>query len=476
MKFLFLFWRFFLGSFAFEITKTCPDLDLGTECDASCRFEFIQCRENCADAICENECVATYTACSAGCPCYSNCPDGCENCEHPICYCKSPQIDNPNYQRCVKDARDEFDECVEDCSAAQTCFESCFEFFQNATDKCPCMSACPNGCPCDGQPGYHCEPFITHICQRTTENWSTFPSYVISADGQFKEDRFYFQPETDKQNYLETTLHASLNGIIYLFGGKSNRKKIAKIDGCTIEELPVVLTYNYDHHSSIVTVPTNPNEIMLCAGRDQISGPYTVCEDFDGERTVVSPFTLNSEHDTGCMALYQNLYPIIIGGGPNSHPLSDKVEMLGLSGWHYEANHPRALRSMACIAFEDGTLTIGGDLTVDNIQDRNFINDVYHFVNGVWKFAGKLQQPIGMPSVIAFDDYFISFSGFHSNFTGEYPVERANWNGTHVTSTTILTTHEYECHKPILFESAPDVCSDSCDDLCQDFCFPTVEL
>ena len=55
---------------------------------------------------------------------------------------------------------------------------------------------------------------------------------------------------------------------------------------------------------------------------------------------------------------------------------------------------------MACIAVADGTLTIGGDLTVDYIQDRNFINDVYRYINDDWNFAGKLQQVISRKSFI----------------------------------------------------------------------------
>ena len=47
-------------------------------------------------------------------------------------------------------------------------------------------------------------------------------------------------------------------------------------------------------------------------------------------------------------------------------------------------------------------------------------------------------------------------------------AERAQWNGTFVTSSEIITTDSEDCDYPIVFESAPDACSQSCDQ----FCFP----
>ena len=87
------------------------------------------------------------------------------------------------------------------------------------------------------------------------------------------------------------------------------------------------LPKKYDHHSTAVTVPTSPNEVLLCGGYET-GTKFDTCDTFDGEKSTASPFQLNSEHDTGCMALYQNS-PIMIGGGTNAYPLSNKVELLG---------------------------------------------------------------------------------------------------------------------------------------------------
>jgi hypothetical protein len=70
---------------------------------------------------------------------------------------------------------------------------------------------------------------------------------------------------------------------------------------------------------------------------------------------------------------------------------------------------------------------------------------------------------VGAPSLLFYDNYILSFSGYM-----EHAVERANWNGTHVTSSEILNEHESDCQYPVIFETFPDACSDSCEN----YCFP----
>merc|ERR1719197_807440 len=65
--------------------RTCPDVELGEECEDQCYLVFLECVENCESNECISECNRSVTECEADCPCQTNCPDGCTGCSHPIC-------------------------------------------------------------------------------------------------------------------------------------------------------------------------------------------------------------------------------------------------------------------------------------------------------------------------------------------------------------------------------------------------------
>ncbi|CAG5110136.1 Oidioi.mRNA.OKI2018_I69.chr2.g4568.t1.cds [Oikopleura dioica] len=432
-------------------TRSCPDQELGDQCDAQCRLIFIECRGNCADSVCESVCLHEYSECNDSCPCFHDCPDGCDGCKHPLCFCKNPELDNPIYKQCIEEAAARQKKCVTTCYANNACFERCNDDFFIDSARCPCMSECPTGCPCDG--GYKCQPFITSICQR----YSYKHSYIISADGSFKDNRYYSTPDVDGFS-LEGVRNGYLNGEIFFFGGNNSPRQITKLNECSIELISITLLNDFEIDGMLVTVPTMPNEILLCSG----SAPYTKCEDFNGQITRNNPYVMNFQHDCGCMALDNNMPTAIAGRDTETGDVHSKIEILGLSGWQYGKNHPIAARCMGCVSLGNGILTLGGNKITDG--ENNFSDEIYLLRNNEWSFAGRLQQGVVTSSLLFFDEFIISFAG--SSYSENAIVERLEWNGTHVTSSTTIHEHNHLCFHPIVFKTSPDKCVDSCADSC----------
>ncbi|CAG5103778.1 Oidioi.mRNA.OKI2018_I69.chr1.g931.t1.cds [Oikopleura dioica] len=414
----------------------CPDEDLALTCDSYCYKDFVECKDSCLSSGCERECLATYTDCYEVCPCFSKCPLGCADCDNSICSCVSPQENNSLYKQCIDEASTEFTGCVKNCTASPTCYENCFSGFMKESEKCPCNAKCELGCPCDD--GYKCQPFITAICQYSSNHFG----YVMSADGHYKEDRFYNR----SYPFLHRAGHALLNGQMMIFGGDQDSKKIGRIDGCDLVDTGKRLINNfYSYYGALVTVPEVHEETILCEGYNGKS-----CESFDGSVSLAISET-KEQHQYSCMALYENQALIIAGSYTNG------TEVLSVSGWQSEAEHPEGdLYGLSCASVDGGVLTIGG-------YSGGYKKTVYLFKNEQWTLVGELKNNFYFGSMMMFDDYFIAFDGY-----GDYQVERAEWNGTHVTSSQTLSSHEVGCYRPIVFESDPDQCSQFCSN---DFCY-----
>ena len=87
------------------------------------------------------------------------------------------------------------------------------------------MPQCPEGCPCDG--GYKCQPFISLVCQHRNYEGEQL-NYIISADGHFKEDRYYNIPEAadGTDPYLDFVGWTNFLDEIFIFGGRSDPRKV----------------------------------------------------------------------------------------------------------------------------------------------------------------------------------------------------------------------------------------------------------
>ncbi|CAG5104585.1 Oidioi.mRNA.OKI2018_I69.chr1.g1361.t1.cds [Oikopleura dioica] len=429
-----------------RIDPSCPDADLGELCDEDCFEKWIKCKDGCFSSSCERQCAGEWTDCYRACPCDELCPNGCQSCANPICSCKSPENDQ-YFKQCLKEARRRLDDCFESCTTNKTCYDGCYDVFEEEKSFCPCMENCPMGCSCDC--GFECQPYVTVLCQG--DRYLDLPnfSYLISADGSFKEKRHYESP-LEYNGYLFASGHAIFKGEVYFFGSfLGQRKKISKLSGCKIINTGIELVYFFDAvDGSLATVSAGTESVILCRGFS------ADCESFDGERSQ-SISSTQITHKCSCMVELENA-PMIIG---SFYPSSNRVEILTSSGWQDTTPHPHSISDHTCLSVSNGVLTIGG-LLYDYDEWTNTKN-VYLFRNDQWTKVGVLLSNFPFASSIYLGDYFLVFGGYETR-----KVERAMWDGQNVTSSMIINEHEGSCYRPIIFESDPDSCAEGCDDFC----------
>ncbi|CAG5105170.1 Oidioi.mRNA.OKI2018_I69.chr1.g1897.t1.cds [Oikopleura dioica] len=430
---------------------TCPDEETAILCDGFCYVEYLECKENCDTANCERTCLSEYTRCYDSCPCFADCPNGCEGCANSICTCSSPQTNNSFYKQCIKEASQGLNDCIGNCTANETCFEDCFDDFLMVSRKCPCLTECEKGCPCED--GFHCQEYVLGMCQeRGTNSNPVNYTYVMSADGYFIENRHFLSPqssgETSYYPFLYRAASALLNGEIYFFGGDHDAYKIGKLKECEIIDTRKRLVNGqtvYSQYASIITVPEVRDEVVICRGSS------SACQSFDGETAKAIASTAAS-HNYACMALYGGQPLIVAGSATNT------VESLELSGWIQEPVHPSGmLRYHACVTVEDGVITTGG------YDGSEYLKSVHLFRNEQWTLVGQMSNTFAYGSMIAVEGAFLVYDGYTTNM-----VERAEWNGETVVSTRNITNLGGNCHRPILFLTEPDYCSDFCSD---HFCY-----
>ena len=91
-----------------------------------------------------------------GCPCYSECPQGCP-CKNWDCACG---LDNKDQNKCMNYLQQGLNKCINTCVGGDVdCNGQCASSYTSEIDNCPCNANCPNGCPC---PAYDCNMGVDH--------------------------------------------------------------------------------------------------------------------------------------------------------------------------------------------------------------------------------------------------------------------------------------------------------------------------
>jgi len=137
--------------------ENCDSLEAANKCESDCETVNLECLVTCAgDTSCLSQCSREFLTCVDNCPCFINCYEGCP-CDYGSEYCGTECIEanQKDYDKCESDASDLLDACQADCDISdRDCNFHCLDLFYNELDQCPCMSGCPDGCPC---PGFECE-------------------------------------------------------------------------------------------------------------------------------------------------------------------------------------------------------------------------------------------------------------------------------------------------------------------------------
>ena len=158
-----------MKSQANQVLSFCRDEPLANKCIDICLSTYQTCVDGCDSDSCIYECNSGFVGCENWCPCFPNCPQGCDLCSSGVCKCNDP-YSNGDYVQCEeivrisittlnwtsdfpyskKNFEDEYHSCAFNCAPADfECFGYCSREFADNVEKCPCGLKCPTGCPCD---------------------------------------------------------------------------------------------------------------------------------------------------------------------------------------------------------------------------------------------------------------------------------------------------------------------------------------
>ncbi|CAG5111461.1 Oidioi.mRNA.OKI2018_I69.chr2.g5768.t1.cds [Oikopleura dioica] len=322
-----------------NLDKSCPDADLQTECNALCRAEYNRCRLLCETEYCLSICDRDYQNCRDNCPCGTNCEEGCIDCDNPLCPTTTTMITTTIDQN---------------------------------------------------------TPNNVHILVFGFVN--IVDSYIFSGDGQTIVSPNINAPET---KYLQNSVHAIVKGELYIFGGIWDGYKIAKLNGCSFNELSIRLMHEFYYGAAAIDIN-------------------------DGER------------------------------GSVAYSAMKKVETYNESmGWTSLPDHPIYFLEHTLIGLDNGAmLMLGGRLI-----EAGTHADIWQLKEDIWTRIGYLKESYASASALKIGDYIYLVSGDTDDESYNFfPVERIHLVNDDEISTEIIGGHEFYSYNPIVLEVTPDFC------------------
>ncbi|CBY11772.1 unnamed protein product [Oikopleura dioica] len=333
----------------------------------------------------------TILACENSCPCGADCPTGCVDCpEHPLCAdeCEDAQLNNNDYKICVNEAIYELSDV-----------------------------------------------FILVIPIYVDE------SYLQSGDGSSQISATINAPEN---NYATYAAHALVNGKLHIFGGVSDRTKIARLDDCSLNELTVRLNEERYYGHAALSIE-NGKKVLICFG-------YTgdirkTCEIFDGS-TTVSTFAADWTHTFGGLGLYKN-QPTSVGCLDYEH---QKAETLSATGWISLPDHPTRISSHSLVGLENQSLLlIGGEDWGNGGADQS---GIWQLKDENWNQIGELLQADYYGSAI-YIGRSIYYFGYYSK-----AIQRLDFTEETEELQTVsqIGNQPADYYYPVLFQTVSNYC------------------
>ncbi|CBY11691.1 unnamed protein product [Oikopleura dioica] len=407
----------------------------------------------------------TDVKCDASCPCGLECPAGCQDCpEHPLCEddCEDAQINNDQYRLCLNQAVFQLDVCLKTCPPDMSCHDSCYATYKEQLSDCPCIetqttttevsTATTTTTSITTTTTTTTTSTTTEVSTTTTELTPIDPSevsilvilldlsasYLTSGDGSSKVTAKISAPRND---YTSGAKHALVNGEVHIFGGDTDNRKIAKLNGCAFVELSARLNVDRDAYSEALSIQSG-SQALICFNYAQSSKS---CEIFDGS-SAVTTFESTYTHGIGGLGFYQN-QPATVGCVRNKHK---KAETLTSTGWVALPDHPEALAGHSSIGLDDNSMILlGGRIGL------TYQTGIWKIKENVWSRIGELTQSDAFGSAIYTGRSIYHFSGYSSTFqnhridlTADEEIKEVVRIGNHATQynyPVLLVTENNRC-------------------------------
>jgi len=169
-----------------RVLLSCPDNEFGASCVKQCHAEMTDCWRSCDGD--DYECSVQGDKCVQSCPCFSQCPNGCDGCANSICVCARPDED-PDYVTCAAWVKSVYNECFTRCTPGNVdCVSECARNFNAMISQCPCQAECPSGCPCEA---YQCPSTTGQLVTSTIRSTTSAPTKTWTTVCLFLENLFF---------------------------------------------------------------------------------------------------------------------------------------------------------------------------------------------------------------------------------------------------------------------------------------------
>ncbi|CBY41050.1 unnamed protein product [Oikopleura dioica] len=261
-------------------------------------------------------------------------------------------------------------------------------------------------------------------------------SYLQSGDGSSQISATINAPRND---YAQSAAYALVNGILHIFGGYSDYKKIARFDYCSFNELTVRLNEKRESGHAALSIE-NGKKALICFGHSGDS--RRTCEIFDGS-TSVSTFAPDWSHQYGGLGLYKNK-PASVGCYNEKH---EKAETLSSTGWTALPNFRQISEHILVGLANQSLLLIGGGYG-GAVQ-----SGIWQLKDENWNQIGELLQADRYGSAI-YIGRSIYYFGFYSK-----AIQRLDFTETEDLQTVAqIGNQPSQYFLPVLFQTVPNYC------------------
>jgi len=270
-------------------------------------------------------------------------------------------------------------------------------------------------------------------------------SYITNGDGSETSTVQISAPSND---YAYRTTSAVVKGKLHLFGGVTDKKKIARLDDCTFVELPYKLNFEGNNGHAALSISDN-SEALICFDIRF----WNSCDVFTGS-SVISTYSTRYSHRDGGLGFYNQL-PITVGSFYSDG--RRKVETLSSTGWTSLANSPMNYYGHQLIGLGNDLLMIAGrDIDGSEVIDA-FITAVWRLSDNNWSQEANLIQTVGFGSAIAIEKsiFIVGWGGAYSGFFSQRIDVDENDEIAGIEQIGFLDRYD---KYPPLFATSPDYC------------------
>jgi len=249
-------------------------------------------------------------------------------------------------------------------------------------------------------------------------------------------------PSTD---YQYGSSSAVVQGKLHIFGGLTDRKKIARLDECDLVELTVKLNFDVYFGSAALSISDN-SEALICF---DYNGSYKLCERFTGTG-LVSTHATTYNHGYGSLGLY-NGHATTVGSYSDG---ARKTEAMTEDGWTVLADHQKNLYGHSLVGLKNGDLLMLGGVDIDN--SYAIVESIWRLSNNVWTEEGNLQHKVTYGSAILNGESIYYFSGYDLDSVNA--IQRIDLTDNAITGHETIGNHDATYYFAALFKTNEDFC------------------